>query len=46
LISLVSAMAKKMEIEHDFHDELNELSKDVHPEKVMETMEKVTRERK
>jgi uncharacterized membrane protein len=44
LISLVSAMAKKMEIEHDFHEELKELSKDVHPEKVMETMEKVTRQ--
>lgn len=41
LITLVSAMAKKMGIEHDLHQELEELSKDVHPEKVMETMEKV-----
>jgi uncharacterized membrane protein len=46
LISLVSTMAKKMDIEHDLHDELTDLSKDVHPEKVMETMEKVTKEKK
>ena len=44
LISLVAKMAEKMEIEHDFHHELEELSKDIHPEKVIETMEKVTRD--
>lgn len=45
IISLVSEIARKMNIEHNFQDELQELSKDVHPENVMETMEKVTREK-
>jgi uncharacterized membrane protein len=40
LISLVTAMAKKMNIEDAHHPEIEELSKDVHPEKVMDTMEK------
>ena len=40
LITLVTAMAKKMEIEDAHHPEMAELSKDVHPEKVMDTMEK------
>src|SRR5947208_16971551 len=40
LISLVTAMAKKMDIEDAHHPEMEELSKDVHPEKVMDTMEK------
>jgi uncharacterized membrane protein len=45
LITLVTAMAKKMNIE-DAHDvEIEELSQDVYPEKVIETMEKVSEER-
>ena len=44
LITLVSAMAKKMGIEDAFDAEIEELSKDVHPEKVMETMDKLTKE--
>jgi uncharacterized membrane protein len=40
LISLVTAIAQKMDIEHANHPELNELSKDVYPEKVMDTMDK------
>jgi uncharacterized membrane protein len=43
LISLVSEIAKRMNIEHDFGDELKELSQDVHPEKVMDTMDKVVK---
>jgi uncharacterized membrane protein len=44
LITLVSAMAKKMGIEDAFDSEIEELSKDVRPEKVMETMDKLTKE--
>lgn len=44
LITLVSAMAKKMNIEAAHDSEISELSKDVFPEKVMETMEKVNKE--
>lgn len=40
LITLVTAMAKKMNIEDANHPEIEELKKDVHPEKVMDTMEK------
>lgn len=40
LITLVTAMAKKMEIDEAYHPEIDELSKDVHPEKVMDTMER------
>jgi len=40
LISLVTAMAQKMDIEHAYQPELDELAKDIHPEKVMETMDK------
>ena len=43
LITLVSAMAKKMGIEDAYDEEIEELSKDVHPEKVMETMDKLTK---
>jgi uncharacterized membrane protein len=39
LITLVSAIAKKMNIEEANDKELEELSKDVYPEKVIETME-------
>jgi uncharacterized membrane protein len=44
LITLVTAMAKKMNIEDAHDEEIAELSKDVFPEKVMETMDKVTNE--
>lgn len=40
LITLVTAMAKKMDITEAYDPEIDELSKDVHPEKVMDTMEK------
>ncbi len=43
LISLITEIARKLNIEHGLNDELQELSKDVHPEKVMETMEKVVK---
>ena len=39
LITLVAAMAKQMGIEEAQDPEISELSRDVHPEKVMETME-------
>ena len=42
LIVLVSAMCKKMGIEDAFDDEIEELSRDVHPEKVMDTIEKIS----
>jgi uncharacterized membrane protein len=41
LIVLVTAMARKMGIEDAFDAEIDELSKDVHPEKVMDTIEKI-----
>jgi uncharacterized membrane protein len=41
LITIISAMAKKMDIQEAYHHEIEELSKDVHPEKVMDTMEKI-----
>src|SRR3954452_15034245 len=40
LITLVTAIAKKMDIEDAYNPEIEELSKDVHPEKVLDTMEK------
>lgn len=40
LITLVTAIAKKMDIEEAYHPEIDELSKDVQPEKVMDTMER------
>ncbi|WP_345948005.1 DUF1003 domain-containing protein [Mucilaginibacter sp. PAMB04274] len=40
LITLVRAIAKKMDIDDAHHSELDELAKDVHPEKVMDTMDK------
>lgn len=39
LVSLVTAIAKKMDIEDAQHPELNELSQDIRPEEVMDTME-------
>lgn len=44
LVSLVSAMAKKMGIEEADDKELDELAKDVHPEKVMDVMEKIQKQ--
>jgi hypothetical protein len=32
-------MAQKMDIADAYHPEIDELAKDVHPEKVMDTME-------
>ncbi|MFN7115166.1 MAG: DUF1003 domain-containing protein [Saprospiraceae bacterium] len=46
LITLVTAIAKKMEIEDAYNSEIEELSKDVHPEKVMDTMERITKQEK
>ena len=42
IMNLVSAMAKKMEIEEAHDKEIEELSKDIHPEKVLDTMEKAS----
>ncbi len=42
LITLVTAISKKMDVEEAYDTEIEELSKDVHPEKVMDTMEKIT----
>jgi len=39
LITLVTAMAQKMDIAEAYHAEIDELAKDVHPEEVMDTME-------
>jgi uncharacterized membrane protein len=44
LITLVAAMSKKMGIEGAYDDEIDELSKDVHPEKVMDTIDKISDE--
>ena len=42
LITINTAMAKQMGLEHIYDSaEIEELSKDVHPEKVMDTMEKI-----
>jgi uncharacterized membrane protein len=40
MITLVTAIAKKMDIEDADHPELNELAQDIHPENVMDTMDK------
>jgi uncharacterized membrane protein len=40
LIKLVRAMAKKMDVEESDNPEIDELEKDIAPEKVMDTMEK------
>ncbi len=42
LVTLVSLMAKRMGIEEALDPELSELSKDVRPEKVLDTMEEIT----
>jgi len=40
LITLVTAIAKKMDIEDAYNPEIDELARDVQPEKVLDTMEK------
>ena len=40
IMKLVTAIAKKMEIEEADNKEIEELSKDIHPEKVLDTIEK------
>ena len=42
LIVLVTALCKKMGIEDAYDEEINELSKDVQPEKVMDTIDKIS----
>ena len=39
MMTLVTAMAKKMDIQDAYHPEIAELEKDVHPEMVLDTME-------
>jgi uncharacterized membrane protein len=39
IITMVTAIARKMDLEEAYHPEIDELSKDVHPEKVLDTME-------
>jgi uncharacterized membrane protein len=45
LVVLVSAIAKKLDIPEALDPELQELSKDVHPEKVLDTMEQHQQEK-
>ena len=40
VMNLVTAIAKKMQIEEAHDKEIEELSKDIHPEKVLDTIEK------
>jgi uncharacterized membrane protein len=40
IMNLITAIAKKMEIEEAHDEEIEELSKDIHPEKVLDTIEK------
>jgi uncharacterized membrane protein len=40
LITLVTAIAKKLDIQEAYNPEIDELAKDVHPEKVLDTMER------
>lgn len=40
LITMVTEISRRMEIEHDNQPEIDELKKDVQPEKVMDTMER------
>ena len=44
LITLVTAIAKKMDIQEAYDPEIDELSRDVQPEKVLDTMEHHKRE--
>lgn len=40
ILTLITAIAKKMDIEVVEHKEIAELSKDIHPDNVLDTMEK------
>ncbi|MEP6673783.1 MAG: DUF1003 domain-containing protein [Ferruginibacter sp.] len=42
IMNLVTAIAKKMDIKEAHDKEIEELSKDIHPETVLDTIEKVT----
>ena len=42
MLNLMIAIAKKMNIEEADNKEMEELSKDIHPEKVLDTMEKAS----
>ncbi|MDB5208240.1 MAG: hypothetical protein JWR72_3315 [Flavisolibacter sp.] len=44
LVTLVSAIAKKMDITEANDKEIEELARDIHPEKVMDTMEKLKKD--
>ena len=46
LITMLSAVAKKLGVEEAQHPDIEELSKDVKPEKVMETIESADEKRK
>ena len=46
LITLVTAIAKKMDIPDAYNPEIEELSKDVQPERVLDTMERHQKESK
>jgi hypothetical protein len=40
-VTLVTAIAKKLDIEDAYDPEIDELSNDVHPEKVMDTLDQI-----
>lgn len=40
ILTLITAVAKKMDIEVVKNKEIEELSKDIHPDNVLDTMEK------
>lgn len=44
LVELVSAMAKKMDLDEATDPQLDELKQDVHPEEVLDTMEAINTE--
>lgn len=44
VLNLVTAIAKKMEIKEAHDKEFEELSQDIHPERVLDTMEKASNE--
>lgn len=39
MITMLSAIAEKLELGHIINDEIKEFSKDIHPEKMMDTLE-------
>jgi uncharacterized membrane protein len=46
LITIVTEIARKMKIEHGHEDEIEELAKEVHPAKMLDTIEQITNEKK